>query len=228
MSKRPAVVLALLVTLVACNVDDDAAPDTTGPTRAATDPTTSEPVSITPLATDAPDTVPTTPPAPPTTPVEDLKAVIASEFEQSVVANYAGLVDPTLEALPKLLTDVVVPGSPSKASLTANVTELLQLGDGIGPGDPDILDITIEQVELVGAQPYTMALVTVCEVENRPQVTLSKNTSNGRVIEVEGSGDIQAIRSIYDVRLAPAGWRLWETVPDVGKVYTGRDACPPA
>ena len=151
MRKRGAFVLALAVSLAACN-SDDAAPETTGSASTASVPTTTAAATTTP-ATDAPETVATTSPAPPTTSVDDLKAVIAADIEAAKLANYAYLVDPSVESLPAHLEAVAVPGSPLEASLTGFVNDLVGLGDGIIPGDPDVLTVTVEQVEFVGAAP---------------------------------------------------------------------------
>lgn len=224
----PLLLLLMLVTVTACSGDDDAAPTTAASmvvssTTDATTPATTVPASTLPV----PTSPVTTELAPPTTSLDDLKAVIAADVEAAALANYDFLVDPSVEALPAHLAAVAVPGSPVEASLTRFVNELVSLGDGIIPGDPDILKVIVEQVELVGEPPYTMALVTICEVDNRPQATLSKNTSDGRIIYVEGTGDLQALRGVQDVRLTPAGWRLYDSLPDGGFLFPGEDKCLP-
>jgi uncharacterized lipoprotein YajG len=226
-------VVAVVTVVAACSGDDDdATPSTlsnvtTVVSSATTSPGTTSPATTDPPATDPPTTSPPTEPAPPTTTEDDLKAVIAADVEAALQANYAALVDPSLEALPSQLPAIAVPGSPIEASFTAYISQLVGLGDGIIPGDPDILILTAESVELVGNAPYEMALVTICEVDNRPQATLSKNTSDGRIIYVDGTGDLQALRSVQDVRLTPVGWRLYDSLAEGTFRYLGESACPP-
>ena len=217
---------AMILAVPACGGDDDADVTTTGAPVTTTQPsTTAAPTTAAP-PTVATTAAPTTDPAPPTTTEEDLKAVIAAQFQASIQANYDGLVDPSLGTLSTLLSDVAVPGSPAETALTSYVTELVRLGDGIVPGDPDILVITVESVELPGPLPHEAAVATVCVVENRPQVTLAKHAPDGVEIEVAGSGELQAIRQRYDVRLGPDGWRLWQTLSGQGTAWLGSDSCP--
>lgn len=222
--------LAAVVAGAACGGgDDDAAPETTASpvtTERLVDTTPPAPTAAPTTEADEATTVPSTDPAPPTTTEEDLAAVIAAEFEAALRANYEGLVDPSPEALPDLLSAVVVPGSPAEAALTGFVNELVRLGDGIVPGDPDVLVITVEAIELNGSAPHQTALATVCLVENRRQVTLAKNAPGGVEIELRGSGDLQAVRQVYDVRLGPSGWRLWQTLSGEGTAWVGSDSCP--
>jgi hypothetical protein len=219
---------AMILAVPACGGDDDADVTTTGAPVTTTQPsTTAAPTTAAP-PTVATTAAPTTDPAPPTTTEEDLKAVIAADVVEATEVNYAALVEPSMEALPSHLAAVVVPGSPAEQSLSAYVAELVRVGDGIIPGDPDILKVTVENVELVGPTPVTMALVTLCEVENRPQATLAKNSPSGTPIEVLGTDELHALRQVYDVRLAPAGWRLYDTQDGSGFEYPGVDACPSA
>lgn len=219
-----AFVVAAVLLAAGCSDDDNAAADTSAVVDTVTEaPTTSPPSTVPPTTLPPSTTV-----APSTTISDDqLKAVIAADYEAVVQAAFAGLLDPSLDALPALLTATVVPGSPAEQSFSANVQHLVELGDAIVPGDPDIMKVTVENVELVGDRPYTMALVTTCEAENRRQVTLAKNSGIGSDVETPGSGDLQATRFVHDVRLTPNGWRLYETQEGTGFVYPGTDTCPP-
>ena len=58
---------------------------------------------------------------------------------------------PSLRNLEARVAKVLVAGSPAFDSFVARVQELVALGDQVVPNDPDLLSVTVENVELVGA-----------------------------------------------------------------------------
>jgi hypothetical protein len=234
------VLVAGLLMAVGCS-DDDARggsttvvtepPATTETTAVAT--TSAPATTATPTTSDPPTTTasPVTTTAPPTTaPVDEeaLKAQIADDYERAFYRGYAMARNPRLRNLENRAARVLVPNSPAFDSFVARIEELVALGDAVVPSDPDLLAVTVEQVELVGEPPYRRAIVTACEVDNRKQVNLSENSPTGESIPVAGTGGLQVIRFEEPVRRTVNGW-LRHRSPRKGIGFEqGETTCPPA
>jgi hypothetical protein len=136
------------------------------------------------------------------------------------------LENPSLEDLEARVAQVHPVDSPAYQSLIERVQELVQLGHRVVPNDPDLLSVTVEAVELVGTPPYTEAVVTVCEVTNRKEVTVTSPTSE--VPAPPGTPSVDVARYDEPVRLADNGWLTYR-VPREGTLFVqGETTCPPA
>jgi hypothetical protein len=198
---------------------------TTDTTLAATTsaPPTSSP--STPSTTDTPTT-----PEPTTEPVdvEALKAEIARDYERAFYRGYRILETPRLRNLDGRAADVVAEGSPAYRNFVSRVQELVALGDAVVPNTPDLLSAEVEKVELLGTAPFRRAVVTVCEVTNRKQVTLPENSSTGQQIEVAGSGQLLVFRFEEPVRLTSNGWLRTRGDREGVQFTGGQTTCKPA
>jgi hypothetical protein len=231
-----ALLIAAAVAAAGCSDDDDAqgsstttassgsSASTTDPTLAAT--TSAAPTSsaTTPSTTDTPTT-----PEPTTEPVdvEALKAEIARDYERAFYRGWGMLRRPRLRNLDARAAKVLAEGSPAYESYIARTQELVVVGDAVVPNDPDLLSATVEKVDLVGPPPYRRAVVTVCEVTNRKQVTLAENSPSGEQIEVAGSGNLEVIRYHEPVRRTENGWLRFKTPREGIGFDRGETTCPP-
>jgi hypothetical protein len=210
--------------LVACGSDDGNAKPTTStgtttPTSAAT---TIAPT--TPDTTSTPTSSTTTVPVTTTTTVEDLKAQIAADFEKAYFRNFELVLTPSLDNLDARVAEIAVPGSDAFTRVVAFVQDLVRLGDRVVPNDPDILKITVENVDLVGQPPYTEANVTSCKVTNRKRVTPAENSPSGIEIPVGDTGKLLAYRITEPVQLTATGW--FRTSGDLtGIPFEGQESC---
>jgi hypothetical protein len=175
-------------------------------------------------ATDPPTTLePTTQPVD----VEALKAEIARDYERAFYRGWMMLEYPRLRNLDARAAMVLARGSPAYHSYIARTRELLALGDAVVPNDPDLLSATVESVDLVGQPPYRRAIVTVCEVTNRKQVTLPENSPTGKQVEVAGTGNLEVIRFHEPVRRTTNGWLRFKTPREGTGFDRGETTCPP-
>jgi hypothetical protein len=231
-----ALLIAGAVAAAGCSDDDaqgsstttasSAAPaSTTDTTLAAT--TSAPPTSsaTTPSTTDTPTT-----PEPTTEPVdvEALKAEIARDYERAFYRRWQMLRRPSLRNLEDRAARVLTRGSPAFDALVARIRELVAIGDALVPNDPDLLDVGVEQVRLLGRPPYRRAIITACEVTNRKQVTLPANSPTGHRIEVAGSGRLLVTRFEDPVRRTPSGWLRYRDPRKGTRFENGETTCPPA
>ena len=223
-----AVVLALAV--ASCSSDDGDPLSTLSdpPTTTSTLPPTTAPTTTTAVTTttQAPDTTTTAPPttAPPTTSVDDLKAQITADYVRAYEGISALLAAPSAEGLDERLATLAAPGSPYYEALRGRVHELERLGDIVVPADPPHDEVTVEAVELVGSEPYTAALLTVCQVDNLKQVTPAANSPVGEEIIASG-GELNANRFKSHVVLTPGGWLRDELTAQIDETYPGATPC---
>jgi hypothetical protein len=229
-----------LLAAAACSDDDDAQggsttvgtdpPPTTGTTAVAATSapaTTATPATSDPPTTSAPPTTSTPPTTEPPLDEEALKAQIAADYERTFYRRATMLRHPRVRNVEARVATVLVEGSPAFDAFVARIRDLVALGDAVVPNDPDLYSATIESVELVGRPPYRRAIVTVCEVDNRKQVTLPENSPSGEEILVAGSGELQVIRYEEPVRRTQNGWLRFKS-PREGIGYDGEMTCPPA
>jgi hypothetical protein len=229
-----ALLLAGAVTAAGCSDDDAQSSNTTAASTPEITQTTVEATTST-AATTAPTTAPPTTdtpttPEPTTQPVDEeaLKARIAKDYERAFYRGYRMLARPSLRNLEALAATVVAVGSPAYHNFVARIRDLVALGDAVVPNDPDLLSATVEKVKLVGALPYRRAVVTVCEVTNRKQVTPPENSPTGEQIEVAGSGQLLVFRFEEPVRFTSNGW-LRTRGDRKGVQFTGgQTTCQPA
>jgi hypothetical protein len=157
--------------------------------------------------------------------VEDaLKAQVAADYERAYLRRYEIFQHPTVDNLDALVAEVAVPGSEDATAFKSFVEGLVAVGDVISV---DVANATVEQVKLVGAAPYTEAVVTVCQVEQSKQVTPAANSPTGSEILVGGSEIHRAFRTDEPVRLTDQGWRQYQNRLD-GTRFQGADSCPAA
>jgi hypothetical protein len=219
-----AVISALFVT--ACDSAGGAAPTPTVTVALATTtgPASTSIGSAASTSTTTSTTAATTVPAPTSTTLDDLKTQIAADFQRSSLHEYDLLVNPSLDNLDAKVDDLAPAGSDFHATIVATIRDLVAKGDRVIANDPDILKVTVENVELVGEPPYTEATVTSCTVENRKRVTPAENSPTGTEIEVGDSGLITAYHTVEPVRLTEKGWLRYAT-NITGDVNKGHDAC---
>ncbi len=74
--------------------------------------------------------------------------------------------------------------------------------------------------------PYRRAIVTVCEVTNRRQVTPPENSPTGEEIEVAGTGKLVVTRFEEPVRLTDNGWLRYQDPTRGDRVRPGGDDVP--
>jgi hypothetical protein len=234
------VLVAGLLMAVGCS-DDDARggsttvvsepPTTTETTAIAT--TSAPATTATPTTSDPPTTTasPVTTTTPPTTaPVDEeaLKAQIADDYERAFYRRWQMLQNPRRRKLQSRAAGVLVADSPAYDLFVNRVRELIALGDALVPNDPDLLEVSVENVELVGDPPYREAIVTACEVTNRKQVTLPENSPTGEEIEVAGSGRLLVTRFEEPVRRMGNSWLRYADPRDGVRYDQGETTCPPA
>ncbi len=223
-TRATAVAVAVISLLAAC---DDAS--TTAPTvtiaPASTTSSTGTPGTSAASTSTTTSTTTTTVPVTTTTTLDDLKTQIAADLEKSYFRNYELVLTPSLDNLDARVAEIFVPGSDAFNRLIAYVKDLVRLGDRVVPNDPDILKITVENVELVGQPPYTDANVTSCKVDNRKRVTPAENSPISVEIPVGDTGKLAAYRTTEPVQLTAIGW-----LPTSGNLkavqFDGQDSCP--
>jgi hypothetical protein len=222
--RAAALVVALMTIAAAC--DDGGTTKTTTPlfttppVSAATSPAPTADTTSTTTSTSTSTTLPQTT----TTTLEDLKAQIAADYTRAYLQRYEMLVNPSLDNLDARVAEVAVAGSDYHATFKALVEDLVAKGDQMIPNDPDVLTITIESVELTGEAPYTEAIVTSCQVENRKRVQTADNSPIGIETEVGDSGLITANHAVDPVRLTEFGWLPYLTRITM-LTYKGQDRC---
>jgi hypothetical protein len=193
--------------------------DTTDTTAA---PSTSPGTTDTPTAGEVTTTsTNTTPPVD----EEALKAEIARDYERAFYRRWQMLRRPSLHDLHDKAASVLAEGSPAFDALVHRIQELVALGDALVPNEPDLLDVTVESVRLVGQAPYTRAIVTACEVTNRKQVTLPENSPTGHEIEVAGSGRLLVTRFQESVRRTGSGWLRYTDPREGTRFENGETTC---
>jgi hypothetical protein len=228
------VLIVLAVAMAACSDDDSQAVDST-----VVEPATTRTTAV---ATTTASTPATTEASPPTTDVpttvastttesideEALKAEIARDYERAFYRRAEMLAAPSLRNLESRVARVLVQDSPAFDTFVERIQELVALGDQVVPNDPNLYSATVEKVELVGNRPYRRAVVTVCEVDNRRQVTPPENSPTGEEVEVAGTGELLVTRIEEPVRLTANGWlRYRSNRKGIGFVQ-GETTCPPA
>lgn len=105
------------------------------------------------------------------------------------------------------------------------IKDLVAAGDRVVPNNPDRSKVTVEKVELVGGPPFTKAIVTVCEVDDRKQVTPAENSPTGSEVEVVGTGALIASRIADPVMLTDHGWLAY-SADRPATDFEGQDSCP--
>jgi hypothetical protein len=222
--------VAAALTAAGCSDDDAAGVDSTV-VDPATTPTTAVATTAMPPSTSSPSTAsPRTTVPPETTPPVDeeaLKAQIAEDYERAFYRRAEMLAAPSLRNLESRVARVLVQDSPAFETFVERIQELVALGDQVVPNDPNLYSATVEKVELVGNRPYRRAVVTVCEVDNRRQVTPPENSPTDEEVEVAGTGQLEVIRFEEPVRLTANGWLRYKT-PREGVGFDEGTTCPPA
>jgi hypothetical protein len=215
-TRRWFVAAALMLVAAACNGDDDddAVESSVPATTAA--PETSQP----PETTGAPATTSTTVETTTTTlDVEALKAQIAEDYLRSWQLRRELTANPTLDGLDEKLAQISAPESESSTNLRVLIEELVTVGERVELADPTRNRIDVEGVELVGSDPVSEAVVTVCYVRD-----LVRRSTTGEIVSESG---LLASRSREHVVRTPNGW-----LPDTGfeDVWEGLEVteCPPA
>jgi hypothetical protein len=225
-ARATAMFVVLISVIAACN-SGAAAPTTTvvpaRPTSQASTPATT--ADRTSTSTSTSTTTTTTIPATTTTTLDDLKAQIAADFERVYLHTFDFFATPSLDHLDDRLAEIAVPGSGAFAARKAYIEDLVRLGDRVVPNVPDILKVTIENVELIGAPPYKEAKVTSCKVTNRKRVTPAENSPVSIEAGVGDSGKLVAERTVAPVQLTSSGW-LPTAGQLVGTFFEGQDSCP--
>jgi hypothetical protein len=188
-----ALVLGVLA-LVGCTGDDDAADDTT--TTSA--PAVSSAPATDPPTTTAPTTTTTTVATPTTPSVEDLKAQIAADYERAAELRDELTRNPTLDGLEEKAALISAPGSPDYTAMVTLIQEMVERGERIVPGEPDLNTTTVELVEL-STDSADVATVTACEVFNDRRIG-----PNGETIG--DTGILSALRIRQQVQRTPNGW----------------------
>lgn len=190
--------LALAGAMVGCSgddADDTSTATTAAPTMSSTPATESPPTTAAPTTT----AVPTTP-APPTTPSpEALQAQIAADYVRAAELRDELTRNPTLDGLEDKAARISAPGSPDYESLVTFIEELVERGERIAPGVPDLNTTTVERVELSADSP-DVATVTVCEVFNDRRVG-----PTGEDVS-DDTGILSAIRIRRQVQRTAHGW----------------------
>jgi hypothetical protein len=234
--RRSVLVLVAALAAVGCSDDDaggESTPATTTPTTSSVPPSTSDVGSTTASSSSPPTTDPPTTTDVPTTtdaPIDEeaLKAEIAEDYERAFYRRASMLADPSLRNLESRVATVLVEDSPAFETFVARVRELVALGDVVIPNDPNLYSATVESVRLVGEPPYRRAIVTVCEVDNRRQVTPPENSPTGNEIEVAGTGKLLVTRIKEPVRRTDLGWLRYRTKRNGIGFVQGETTCPPA
>jgi hypothetical protein len=228
------VLIVLAVAMAACSDDDSQAVDSTvvepATTRTTAVATTTASTPATTEASPPTTDVPTTVASTTTEPIDEeaLKAEIARDYERAFHRSYEMVGAPKLRNLESRAARVLVANSPAFDAFVDRIEELVALGDRVVPNDPDLLSATVENVDLVGRPPYRRAIVTVCEVTNRRQVTPPENSPTGEEIEVAGTGTLEVIRFEEPVRRTDNGWLRYENPRDGIGFVQGETTCPPA
>jgi hypothetical protein len=222
MTRLAAVItVSAVVALAACSGSDDASPTTPPPD---TSPATTSSTSTSTTSSTSTTVAETT-----TTVFDEeaLKAEIAADYEENYFELRELFLRPSLDDLDARLAEVAQPGSEANRLLKARLEELIELGDALVPNDPDLFSVTVEEVELVGAAPYTEAIVTACRVDNRKQVTLAANSPTGVEVLVFGSDSLRVGRFREPVGFTDRGWVPYTGRRD-GESFEGVETCPPA
>ena len=153
---------------------------------------------------------------------------IAADYQEASDRYFELVNQPSLDNLAERAKLAGADGSEYYASVVAEVEELVRLGDRVVPNDPDIRRIDVEAVDLVGASPYSEALITVCLVTNARQVTPPENSPNGQETLTPGTGELVAIRHQEPLLLTPQGWLPTVANTEAIGIWEGSEACPPA
>jgi hypothetical protein len=222
MTRQPLpVLLCGLLLAVACSGDEPVTTPTSlvVPTAAATTSTSS-------TTSTTSSTTSTVPPST-TIDVESLKAQIAAEFEEDQRRLLEIFARPSLDGLDERLAEIAEPGSQSTIQYKARLEELVELGQGLVPNDPDLNVTMVESVELVGDPPYTEAIVTSCIVDDYRVVTLPEFSPTGTEILVGGSEVFSVGRYTEPLRLSERGWVKYTGRRDVVR-FPGATTCPDA
>ncbi|MET0326164.1 MAG: hypothetical protein ABW219_13130 [Ilumatobacteraceae bacterium] len=225
---RPVLAAAAVVALLAtsCTGDDDTADPTTAPVTTqqadTTAVTTTEAVATTPAPTDPPTTTAAPTTEAPTTTIDEeaLKAQIAADYQRSWANRNALAENPTLDGLDEKLAGIAVPGSGAYDAVRVFFRGLVDRGESVVPGTPDLFRIDVEDVELSDVTPLTEATVTICFISNRRRLDAQGNV-------IVGSDALIAARRLNKVQLTPNGWLPTDGFTDL---WQGLDVaeCPPA
>ena len=164
-----------------------------------------------------------------TVPTDDqVKSQIAADYVAQYKRRDELVAAPTLDGLETSASDVEVPGSEGYDQLIKYVQELVAVGDRVVPNDKDPISmVTVEQVNLTGAAPYTEATVTYCRVNNTKRITPPDRSPTGQEVLVFGTGVLRAFRGSEPVKLTEKGW-LPFTAKAFGTFFEGQTSCPPA
>jgi hypothetical protein len=223
-----AAALSIALTANACSNGDDADPSTTtelaAPTTTSTQPPATTPVPTTPAPTTAATTAAPTTTVSPTTPVDDLKAQIAADYVAAHEGVSAMLAAPSADDIDGRLALFAAPGTPYFEAVKANLLEHVRLNEVTVPSDPPYNFVTVESVELLGAEPVLAARLTVCQVDNLKRVLPASASPVGEEVLVYG-GELNARRFSSHVVLTPNGWLQDEVTAQFDETYQGATEC---
>lgn len=228
--RRIALACVLLVALgaTACSSDDSGSDTTPVASTTTTSETTSTSTALTTMVptttgTTSTTAAPTTT-VPPTTSVEDLKALIASEYLRTRQLVRDLLHHPTLDNLESRVADIAAPDSEYYVALIDHIHTLVEFGDVWKANDPEIDHAEVRAVELVGAAPYTQAVVTICDVSNDVRVNLAENSPSGTESRVGETGELVAALSNTPMVRSDRGWVQTAARVDA-EVFMGVETC---
>jgi hypothetical protein len=108
---------------------------------------------------------------------------------------------PSLDGLEGKLAAIALPGSPTYINFLDFIQGLVERGERVVPGTPDLSEVRVESVEIVGAPSAGRAVVTACTVTNEARVG-----ADGK--PVRGSGGLSAARIREPMQRTEAGWVL--------------------
>ncbi|MFV0309219.1 MAG: hypothetical protein ACK5OX_15910 [Desertimonas sp.] len=157
---------------------------------------------------------------------EALRRQIAADFFVNVAVVDAIVANPSLDGVDARLAEPFEPGSAAFVSQREFIEDLVATGDVVIRNEPDLVSVAVERIDLVGAAPYTEAVVTACEVGNRRRVTPAANSPTGQEIQTAGTGQLFVLRYHEPVRLSAHGWVSYQS-PREAQSYEGVQTCPP-
>ncbi|MET0579081.1 MAG: hypothetical protein ABW122_10515, partial [Ilumatobacteraceae bacterium] len=142
------------------------------------------------------------------------------DYQRSWANRNALAENPTIDDLDVKLAQISAPGSEDYETVRAFISGLVESGERVVAGTPDLFRIDVEQVDLVGPSPTAEAVVTICFVGNRTRID-----SQGNV--VPGSGQLIAARRQDRVTSTPNGWLPTSGFTDLWQGLEVAE-CPPA
>lgn len=222
--------LLVLVALGACSDDDAISTIPIPPTTAATSdaPPTDTTASSTPGPTgDVTAPSPPTQTSPPTTPSPDdglaqLRSDVERDFLRGEDMLWELAQSPKVKNLRDRLAAAVIPGSPRYKSQLEVFRSMAATGERMVLLDPPTRRQAVELIEFPGAEPFTEAVVTSCDVNNANRVADGRGGDTVPVTERRGVG---AFRVMSSLRLTDAGWKQYGDDAAVD-YWDGRETCP--